>query len=138
MAHPQPPRPTTFFDLPTGARKKIYRAALVRRCLIDLGPVQPAEENRGSPRDCHYLMRTVKGFSIGHGRHRDCYCPMLDTQLLRVSRAIHNEAKPKKNNKNKNNNHTTTHTQNNQNPQQTKPTKKHTKKTTQQQQLNTW
>src|SRR3569833_1276093 len=94
MAHPQPPRPTTFFDLPTGARKKIYRAALVRRCLIDLGPVQPAEENRGSPRDCHYLMRTVKGFSIGHGSFCVCFCLLLVSQLLRVSRAIHDEAFP--------------------------------------------
>ena len=95
-------RDNSFLGLPAELRTKIYKlSGLVRFC-----PINILEGRRNEPQaalhrfhgDCKHCMysRKLSGFPGRYTkrlyRSVECYCPSLPTQLLYVSRTVHDEA----------------------------------------------
>ncbi len=84
-------RPLSFLDLPAGVRKRIYAdAGLVRPCYIDLRPGKGARDPPLASSICFYRQKRSGITHLGR-TEPDCYCPRLPTELLLVSKAVHDE-----------------------------------------------
>ena len=99
-------KPTSFTSLPLNVRVKIYKlAGLTRRCPIDLGTERLRKRiNAGNSHaytygqapnsgNCTFETRSMPATcNFGNFENFTCYCPILPSQLLQVSRQVHAEA----------------------------------------------